>query len=323
MTTTVKARVDELTWESKQSLRAFVHRMTMRRCHGGNLGPNDVNADNAKDGAAIITKHTPQKQQQQQHGGGHDSLGASTQTATTVAIEDDDEDEHEDAEHDGLSTVPMWIQETSPLTSCLKTTASSSRCGSSRRTTTPMVQFHPGVTVQVCVAVTELLRDDDAEAHELLWWTEEELFELRTNALHVAQLVQKSEFVRRYYCTRGLEPQLQATARRATMTVALHSVLSLQATQRQRLRENNAATTATTETLRHDARTRPRLSQEQRIARAYRGTSGHSRDTARQHGRRDARDVGRSPAVDAREIATITKPRYQNTTNKRVLARAA
>ena len=98
MTTKVKARVDELTWESKQSLRAFVHRMTMRRCHGGNLGPNDVNADNAKDGAALITKHTPQQQQQHNGGGGgNDSLGASTQTATTVAIEDENEDEHEDA----------------------------------------------------------------------------------------------------------------------------------------------------------------------------------------------------------------------------------
>ena len=122
----------------------------------------------------------------------------------------------------------MWIQKTSTLTSCLKTKASS-RCGLSRRTPA-VVQFHPGVTVKVCVSVIELLRDD--ETHELLWWTEEELFELRTNAMHVAQLAQNSEFFRQYYCTRGLEPQLQATARRATMTVALQSVLSLQANQR-------------------------------------------------------------------------------------------
>jgi len=312
----ITARLDELTWESKQSLRALVHRMTTRRCRGGNLGPNDVNADNDEDGAAFITKHTSQ-QQQQHGGGGHDSLGASTQTATTVAIEDEDEDEQEDAQHDGISTVPKWIHEKSPLPSCLKTKASS-RCSSSRRTTA-IVQFYPTVTVKVCVAVMELLRDEE-KGHEILWWTDEELLELRTKALHVAQLAQQSAFVRRYYYTRGLEPHIQASERRATMTVAIHSVLILQAKQRQQRAKN--ATTTITDTRLHD-QIRPRISHEQRIARAYRGTSGHSRDQARQQGRRDARDVGIGP-VEARESATITTTtRDPNTTNKRVLARAA
>ena len=305
-----KLSIRARTWESKQSLRAFVHRMTTSRCCDNNI-PDD-------DGAAFITQHTPPKQQQQHGGGGeHNSLGASTQTATTVAIEDDDEDEQEDAQHDGLSTVPMLIHETSPLTSCLKTLASS-RCSSSRRTTA-IVQFYPTVTVKVCVAVMELLRDEE-KGHEILWWTEEELLELRTKALHVAQLAQKSAFVRRYYYTRGLEPHIQATARRATMTVAIQSVLILQAKQRQRAKN---ATTTITDTRLHEKTTRPRISHEQRIARAYRGTSGHSRDQARQQGRRDARDVGRGP-VEARESVTITTTtRDPNTTNKRVLARAA
>ena len=149
----------------------------------------------------------------------------------------------------------------------------------------------------------------------------EELLELRTKALHVAQLAQKSEFVRRYYYTRGLEPHIQASERRATMTVAIQSVLILQAKQRQQ-REKNATTTIT-DTRLHEKTTRPRISHEQRIARAYRGTSGHSRDQARQQGRRDARDVGIGP-VEARESATITTTTQDpNTTNKRVLARAA
>ena len=166
----------------------------------------------------------------------------------------------------------------------------------------------------------ELLRDEE-KGHEILWWTEEELLELRTKALHVAQLAQQSAFVRRYYYTRGLEPHIQASERRATMTVAIHSVLILQAKQRQQRAKN--ATTTITDTRLHEKTTRPRISHEQRIARAYRGTSGHSRDQARQQGRRDARDVGRGP-VEARESATITTTTQDpNTTNKRVLARAA